>query len=545
MSRASVAAVLVLLAVVLGHPFLARPLDVIPGDPVLGEAWLQPWSVWWVHHEIFREGTFPFWTDLLNYPQGGAFFSQMTLNALLLLPLGPLDLPSTLLLNLSLLVTLLLGGFFTFRLLEHLTKDQAAALAGTAVFMTCPLLVSFFRSGYLQGLNLVWVPLAWYLYLRMDEQPTPRRALQAAAGMAVLVLANFYAAIAAGLLVGLHALWHRRAQPLFLLAAVLLSLPLVVWIGRTLQVSPLIFASSGISNETFFQYSNPDLLRFLLPRGEGDYFHLTECYYLGLAALSFAFVPWRKGPQAAFYGVVTLLGVVLALGPYLVVDGSMVLVDNHLVRLPFYYVYRYVPFFDVVRHPQRLMVLVYLALAVLIALRLKGQPRWAALLVAGLCVGEYLFVAPVVFPVPVSPARPADYCAWLRERPGAVVALPDRTQFVQGAWYKHQQTFHGRSLQVGFDRHDPPQLQDVRFLQALSPLEDAPGDVDRLVRLGFRYVVLDPADDPATVQGLTRLLGPPQRFQDGLVFPLPEASRFTFREVLGTSGRMGESPGSR
>lgn len=542
----------VALAVAVCFPFLARPLEVIPGDPILGECYVQPWSLWWVHHAIFREGTFPLWTDLLYYPRGGSFFSQMTWNAILLLPLGPLDLPSTLLLNLSLFLTMVAGGGFTFRLLSHLTKDRTAALVGTAIFMTCPLLVSFFRSGYLQGVNLVWLPLAWYLYLRMLEQRSVRGALAAALGMAALLLANLYAAISAGLLIALDCAWHARDRGrlpvlgLFALFGALLCLPILLWIHHTLTVSPLIYASGGISNETFFQFSNPDLVRFFLPAGEGDYFHIAEAYYVGCAALGFALFPALRGGlsrQGAFYGVAVLLTLGLALGPYLVVDGSMVLVDNRLIRLPFYYAYKYLPLFDVVRHPQRLMGVAYLSLAVLVALnfqamRFRGAARAvAALLVGGLCVFEYLVVAPVVFPVPVASARPADYCDYLREQPGrfAVVALPYAGAFVQDGVFKHQQTFHGRSLQQGFDRRDPPELDEVRFLQALrrfqllgEPVDpDDPGfagDGERLARLGFRYVVVDLSllkeGDAVTVPLLSRLFGPPVELRDGLVFPV-------------------------
>lgn len=533
MSRASAAAILLLLVATLGFPFLANPLQAIPGDPVLGESYLQPWSIWWVHREL-REGVFPLWTDLLAFPQGGSFFSQMTWNALLLLPLAPLDLPSPLLLNLSLLLTLLLGAGSTWLLLEHLTRDRLAALVGTALFLTCPLLISFFRSGYLQGLNMVVLPLAWYLYLRMHERPTKTRTLAAAAGMAILFLANLYGALCAFLLVVLHCAWHRRFPGLFALLTALLGLPILLWIRHTLQVDPLVFASGGISNETFFQYANPDLVRFFLPVGRDDYFHLTECYYLGLAALAFASYPLLRKRPPTFYHVTALVGLVLALGPYLVVNGQFVLVDNHLVRLPFYYAWRHLPLFEVVRHPQRLMVLVYLALAIQIAcnlraLRLQGTQRLgAALLVATLCVGEYLLVAPVVFPVPVLPAGPTDYSRFLAEQPGrfAVLALPYTTAFVQDAAFKHQQTFHGRSLQVGFDRRDPPQLDQIAFLQALRHGQtegDFAEDAQRLARLGFRYVVLDRSlGHDAHAALLTRVLGSPREFRDGLVFPIPQ-----------------------
>lgn len=554
---AGVAGLLLLLAAALCWPFLSRPLEVIPGDPVLGECYVQPWSIWWVHREIFREGIFPFWTDLLYYPQGGTLFSQMSWNALLLLPLGPLDLPSPLLLNLSLFLTVLAGGVSCWLLLHHLTGDRAAAMAGSALFMTCPLLVSFFRSGYLQGLNLAWLPLAWLLYLRMWDRPTPGRTLAAASAMALLVLANLYAGLCAALLVGLHALWNLRSLvgrgrglALFGLLAALLGLPILAWIRLTLTVSPLIFASRGISNETFFQYSNPDLARFFLPLGEGDLLRGTEACYLGFVALSFALFPLWRGRvsgQQALYGTAALVAFGLALGPYLVVDGSLVLWDNHLVRLPFYQAHRHLPLFEVVRQPQRLMGLGYLSLAVLVAtnlaaLRLGGRGRRAvAWAVGGLGALEYLFLAPVVFPVPVSPAAPADYSLFLREQPGrfAVLALPYSESFVQDGLHKHQQTYHGRSLQGGFDRRDAPQLDSIRLVEALRrlSLEGVPlrpedpafaGDPERLARLGFAWVVVDrrllKPGDGSLLPGLARLLGSPRGFRDGWLFPLPPAA---------------------
>ena len=541
-------------------PFLLRPAEVIPGSAVFGESYLMTWSVWWVHHSLFQEHVFPLWTDLLLFPRGGTFFSQMTVNALVLLPLAPLQLASTVLLNLSLFVVMVLGGVFSFKLLHHLVPDRAAALLGSVVYVACPLQTSFFRSGYLHGTNMAFLPLAWYLYLRMYEQPSAWRAFLAAASLALLLLGNPYYAIAALLLASLHFLWNAstlvrerdleraRGLGLAVLFSALWCLPVAYWISYTMRVSPLInSARSGVNSEAFIQFSNPDLLRFFLPLGRADYCHAPECCYLGLVPLAlacFGFLARRFASRQAFYGMVVLVTVILGLGPYLVIDSQLVVADNHLIRLPFYYLYKYLPWFEVVRHPTRLMCVTYLCLAVLVAesfrcIRLEGRARvGAAGALGAMLLFEYLFIAPVIFPVPVLAATPPDYCRYLEEQQGhfGVVPLPYLGMFVQDAVYKHHQTFHRHGINAAFDRNDPPELDEVHFLQALKrfhlyrvPFDatglDCTGDVDRLAALGYRYVIVHEAwldrGDHVTVDLLRRLLGPPMAFRDGLLFVIP------------------------
>jgi hypothetical protein len=115
---------------------------------------------------------------------------------------------------------------------------------------------------------------------------------------------------------------------------------------------------------------------------------------------------------------VALVFFVWALGPFLAVGGF----DTGL-KLPAILL-RFVPFVANARMPGRAMVMVYAAIAILIAVRVASSPRLRSPAV------QWLAVALVVFdfwdaPLTLTPLdRPAVYAALARAEPGAVCEVP-------------------------------------------------------------------------------------------------------------------------
>jgi hypothetical protein len=543
-------------------PLIMEPHAVMPGDSTLSEIYIQPWSLWWIYDGLMSKGFLPRWTNWVHYPDGGNFFCQMVLNALLVLPLRAFTQDAVFLINSALCLNIFLCGVFAWLFLEHLSRDRTAAWLGSIVFALCPLLISFLRTGYSQGTNMAWLPLALWLFLRMMDRPGLLRALAASLGFAALCLANFYAGAAGFFFIFFYFVWHRARlvrsrEPdlrlsviFFLLFTGALCFAIYTYVASTFRTSPLLILNKEISTDVLLRFSNPDCLRFFLPAGKYEFGRLVESHYLGLTVLSFILLPlvkWRSAERTLeegrrFYLALFISTLVLAVGPFLMVDGSFIEVGGSPVKLPFYYLFTYLPGFDIIRHPARLMSLGYLVMAALVALSfrqidLRGPARTCtAALLALMFVGEYLFLAPVVYPLPTVDARCPEHCRFLRDQPGdfAIVHLPFNSEFNREDIYKFYQTFHHKKLGNGFLGAMPHFLAQMQLIRRLwlwhrKVVPDLKADLavcrkekKLLAALGFRYIAVDrrmlaPWDDK-TVPLLTKVFGKPLRFSDGLVF---------------------------
>jgi len=408
---------------------------------------------------------------------------------------------------------------------------------------------------------MVFLPLALWLYLRMIDRPGLLRSLAASLGFALLCLANFYAGAAGFLFIVFHLLWHgarlvRSRRPdlfvslsLFVLLTAVMCAGIFSYVAGTFRVAPLLVLTREISTDVLLRFSNPDCLRFLLPVGKYEFGRLVESHYLGLTVLAFLLLPLsRRGADAdaaksrRFYLAFFASVLALAVGPFLMVDGAFVEAGGAPVKLPFYYLFVYLPGFDVIRHPARLMSVGYLAMAALTALNfrllgLRGAARTVTAAVLALLLAcEYLFLAPVVFPLPTVDARCPEYCRYLRDQPGdfAVLHLPFNAEFNKEDLYKFYQTFHHKRLGNGFFGAMPHFLTQMELIRSLwlwhrkivprlePDLAKCRSDKMRLAELGFRYVAVDKAMlaswDRKTVPVLARIFGKPRVFTDGLLF---------------------------
>jgi hypothetical protein len=144
--------------------------------------------------------------------------------------------------------------------------------------------------------------------------------------------------------------------------------------------------------------------------------YIETVAWIGLVPI--ALVAGARGPAARAWRAVAVVFFVWALGPFLVLAG----VDTGL-KLPAILL-RFLPFVANARMPGRAMVMVYAAVAVLVAMRLAESRRLRAPAL------QWLLVALVAVdfwdaPLPLTPLdRPAVYAALARADPGAVCEVP-------------------------------------------------------------------------------------------------------------------------
>jgi hypothetical protein len=264
-----------------------------------------------------------------------------------------------------------------------------------------------------------------------------------------------------------------------------------------------------------------------LARDDHQTSHVT---YLGwpllLAAMALSFRRFRgRGLAWIAIGV----GVVVAVGPWLVSGDAIVELGPRRIALPAYLL-------ELLGYPMartgtyyRAVVLASLGLSLALAGGLAGRRRvWAiplALALATLQVGDALRVTRPLWP---RPALAVEGRATLEEMrddpaPGAVFDLPVECGTYEGGVAMLAAVIHGRAT-TALPRQSKSYLPRVAQLMATldGALADGPLDGRRqLAERGFRYLVWRPwLDDERTRSRLVDGLGPPDHDGEIVVWTL-------------------------
>ncbi len=236
---------------------------------------------------------------------------------------------------------------------------------------------------------------------------------------------------------------------------------------------------------------------------------------LPLAGLVLAFLPWRYPRRIPWLWLATFGAfLVLSFGPYLSLgESSRVFLPD--IPTPYLLFYRWIPLFSRLFAPARLEVMVFLALAVLVSLRVQDLARQRrdlallAVVLTALGVGVQMEAAEVL-PFPTVRLGVAPYYHLLGDQPPmGLVEVPYRT----GDYLEFNQTVHrqkalGAFSQGGVPPGYPPGYQawlagknadpGNSYLTHLEALNRDPGhpqayreaDLEALVREGYRLLIL-------------------------------------------------------
>ncbi len=392
---------------VLGY---ALPLVLQPGRPALDQSSMDPnfytWGLRWWPYAI-AHGLNPLHTTQLNAP-GGASLAWITT----IPPLAVLAAPVTLLagpivaFNLLVALSVPVSAWAAFVLCRRLTGKFWPALAGGAIYGFSAYQLNHIIAGQLNLTFSLLLPLMGYLVLCWRDKAIGDRAFVIWLALAMTVqfylfletYADMTAIIAVSLLVGwllagrsgsaagrddpAHPPARRVIARLSLLtgiaylASIILAAP---YLGYALTHVPKGFIRSPAG-------SSVDVAGLVLPR-PGQTFGVSWLAahtaalsvpgrdgYIGIplliVAVVFAVRTWSS-KVTRFLTIMLAFTIVVAIGPVLHWANA-----RHGVTLPWHHLW-YLP---IVRsaYPARLMVFAFLALAVIMALWLAGQPRGTA-----------------------------------------------------------------------------------------------------------------------------------------------------------------------
>jgi hypothetical protein len=521
------------------------------GYPHDGFAYM--WRMWWTRKALLDLRVTPAQMSYINYPHlayNPHLIASPLIN-LLALPfvslLGPLRVYNALLF-LSFALSWPTGAL----LCREFTHERLSASVGGALYAFHANRVAHAIGGHLPHVFTFLFPLMALLLYRVWRTPGRRHALWAGLVLALVLLidlkhvALFVAPFVAVFLVffGLceRHLWTRER---------LLALAIAFGVGALIVVPFFVsLVIERLRGQLGYFYApgvirhSADLLGFIVPSPEHPLYRQIpglyavaerlalpgwheNIFYLGWVSVVLAVVGtvvrWRQ-LETRFWAVTALVGVVLALGPVLKVNGEVLSwnLGQTTGVIPFpYALLQALPFYDWGRTPGRMVTLAMLALAVLTALgsatvltRLRARVLRApmALLLIILVVGDHIFT----WPWPLGDAEvPAFYDA-VAAQPAdfAILDLP-LWEYRCERYQLYYATAHGHRIVGGSITRRSPEAEEMmrQVEQWALPHADGQSGLE-LAKLGVRYVVLhklcleEPALDEQTAF-LTAQLGSP------------------------------------
>ena len=437
-----------------------------PGDPLI-TSWILDWDYHALTHapsQLFHANVF----HPLRYTL--AFTENMLGVMLVLLPLFVAHVPMLALHNIAILAGFALAGYAAALLGRHITGSTLAGVAAGIFFAFVPW--RFTHLTHLQHLWTLWLPLLVLAMLRLHERPTRGRALAFAAAFVMNGLTNLHwlafgslAIVCCVAIAGFFSAERRRFRTFAAMAVVagtLALVPLLLPYRRAAE----IYQTRGDAGETLHYSATPAgwMTASLHNRLYGP--RLNDAT-TDPEQWSF---PGILGPLIALAGAALALRrsrLAVTLGLFLCALGFLGSLGLHT---PFgRFLFDYVPLFRGIRVPARWAMIVYLGLAMLIALGTHAMARrkWIAFALSALLLLE-LRAAPIRWYLATG-ETPAVY-PWLARQQlrGAVLELPmDQPSVYRYLFFSH---IHHRPLLNGVSGFKPPDYAAMEEESQMTPI---------------------------------------------------------------------------
>lgn len=462
----------------------------------LGDGFQNVWNIWWVVKAVTVLHENPWYTNYLHYPYGTSLVGH-TLNpfngfmAVILSPFMSIVSAH----NVTVTFSFVMAGLTTFWLAHYLTSAYWPSLIAGFIFTFSSFHFAH-AEGHLQLVSLEWIPLFVLLWLRLVLKPTVLVGAAAAVTLFFVILCDYYYffyCVITGIIIlcwfvvrekklsGLADTRRLIALGTFTLISLFTS---GILAGSVLLLNfrdPLVGAHPTLDFSLDllapFIYGGhwrfASLTRFYWARLPGN---ISEsCVYLGWSVIILLIYAWkRRGlvgtSEFKLFLFLLCFFLVAALGPTLQVGGKRIF--EHRLVLPYALLQLIFPPLKLSGVPVRMMVMVFLASAIISAFSLKllfqGSKPERALALALICllVVEYL-------PQPISTSKVPvpGYVNAIAVAPGNGGVLDTISDATAALFY---QTLHERPLALGYlarvpasvdrkDHHLEELIQDERF----------------------------------------------------------------------------------
>ncbi len=474
------------------------------------------WNLWWVRHAIFDLHASPLYTNAVVYP----FTSPLAGHTLALL-WGLVSAPFQMVFGLIptfngiIVLAFVLAAVSMYAFVrKHVERQSVALLAGLILAFT-PAMVQRASVGHLDKLSIFWLPLCLLLWDKVVE--TRRWTWAVITGLCLYLswLTDFQQVMWTLLLLGPYMVYTLTLHPLsarertgkrvgwlialtsvtFVIPAIFAPLP------QLIEANQLSYPPARLEDTVYFAFPVQNLLT---GSDNGDF-----TIGLLLPLLTVVSVPFiRRDGERWFWLWVALICLILALGPYVDINGAR-------IELPYALVHRMLG--NQYRTPMRFITPGVLALTMVVCLtldrtlftwkRLVNRVNVQRAIVAGLMLAfiwDYRLWRP--FPITTMP----DYQAYhtIAQTPGdfTVLEVPVgvRTGFAivgRGEYLQYYAPVHQHPIPSGYLSRLPNEVLDyfyhdpllgaLTLSQALPPQAEVDARLSQLIqdwRIG--YVVL-------------------------------------------------------
>lgn len=392
-----------------------------------------------------QKGNFLRWfvTDLVRYPCGQDIGLRVvnSLHLFFSLPLTSLLDPISAY-NILVIITLALNGLAMYFLAKDFFQSRRISFCAGLYFMLNSYVLLKINMGFLQKISLFWLPVYFLFLFRLLNKKRNIYLFGSAIFLFLVKLSYppyaYYALIFTLALAGYDLI--NTGGKLFFCKRVFL---VIFLFAAFIFLFDFYIAGSRIlsyGNISFFKHSPP-----LMPYGQVDIFHpfrfmLTSPtnllfgisivgVFLGIyAALS------KKG-LPRFFLVVIISCFIISAGPYLMINGEPLVIFNHRIVLPYYFLYKYTPviYGEGLGLPLRILPIFNICLALLIGYALtiisKKIPKKGVFAAAFLFIMvfflENLILFPELFPVRNSNLKTPEFYRKIKdEKFKAILNLP-------------------------------------------------------------------------------------------------------------------------
>ncbi len=495
------------------------------------------WRLWWPAHQLAHDPLHLFDANIFYpYHQTMMFDELLFCETLLALPVYALGGTPLLAVNWTIGLNFVVAGWGMYLLAHHLSGSRVAGVVAGILYSFSAF--HFLHIGHIGISNIGWLPL---IFLALDKLMRGSRSWRWA-GLLALFLTNQilsapYLAYYAALLVGFYLCFALTQKDMRIVAfsraflgkltlalclTTLLTLPFILSYYQVHQtysfkrpVNEIYSLSANLESLMAAPQSSPWLRQLTRPfQGHSgiDYERSLFPGFMPLCLLIIAIPFLRRWRYGGFMLVVALAGVVLSLGPYLMLDYRASLPGGSPesgIPLPYYLLYRLVPGFTAMHGVARIYVLTTFALALLggwvvarvchrlltTGWRATPQPLVAALIpVAVISLALFEQLAPQhPVAIPSGNAIPRVYM-WLRDQPpGAVLEFPFMPNapggYLVANYYQYFSIYHQHPILNGnFTGVMPSGI--AALTRQLRDDFPSPQLLDEIRGLGIRYLVV-------------------------------------------------------
>ena len=146
----------VLLAILLTYPMILYPNSAALGSP-RADGMKHLWTLWWMRSSVWEYASFPYQTDLVNYPIGMDLYPIEPLNGLvaLFLPWMPLIALSNFLALGNMVLTGITGAWFG----RLLSRSRVGGFVAGTLLEGSAVMAFFIHVGVGELHHLWWLPL--------------------------------------------------------------------------------------------------------------------------------------------------------------------------------------------------------------------------------------------------------------------------------------------------------------------------------------------------------------------------------------------------